>query len=167
VIQDVPPALDRPIALLPVPAAPDAAQALSQLLTEWPEERLKVALDEVLDLWQVIDLRAAIGIRWNGRLRTTVGRALLDDMVVELNPRLLARHPDQVRHVLVHEAAHLVVRRLHGSAAAPHGKVWKGYMRQAGESTRATHDLDVDGLRVRRRRAPARRKRRKPIWKLW
>ena len=112
----------------------------------------------------MIDVRVAMGIRRKHRLRTTVGRALLDDMVLELNPRLLARHPDQVRHVLVHEAAHLVVRRLYGAEAAPHGKVWKAYMRRAGECTRATHDLDVSGLRAAR---PRRRRRRRVRWKLW
>lgn len=125
---------------------------LAGLLAAWPHHRLKETLDEVLELWGVIDLRAAIEIRWNPRLRTTVGRALLDDMVLELNPRLLARHPGEVRPVLVHEAAHLVVRRLHGPRAAAHGPAWKALMRRAGESTRATHDLDVAGLRQRRRR---------------
>ncbi len=148
----------------------DEADALAALLAEWTPERLKQALDEVLELWQVIDLRAAIRIRWNPRLRTTVGRAMLDELVLELNPRLLARHPEQVRSVLVHEAAHLVVRRLHGPREAPHGKVWKGYMRKAGEDTRATHDLDVSGLRAtprRRRPRKPRKPRWKPPWRLW
>ena len=129
----------------------DDHEALQTLLAQWPPEAFKEALDAVLDLWQVVDLRAAIGCRWNPRLRTTVGRAVLDDMMVELNPILLARHPDQVRHVLVHEAAHLVVQRLFGNQPA-HGRIWKAYMRKAGESTRATHDLDTRGLRNRRRR---------------
>ncbi|MBC8328266.1 MAG: SprT-like domain-containing protein [Planctomycetes bacterium] len=142
-------------------------RAFDVLLAEWPAERLRAALDEVLELWEVIDLRAAIGIRWNSRLRTTIGRALLDDMLVELNPRLLARHPEQVRHVLVHEAAHLVVRRLHGAGVAPHGKIWKAYMGRAEESSRATHDLDVSGLRARRRRPAAKARRRRSPWRFW
>ncbi len=150
-------------------SAPDAATeaaALEALYEAWPPVRLKEELDPVLELWQVIDLRAAIRIHWNPRLRTTIGRALLDELVLELNPRLLARHPDQVRHVLIHEAAHLVVRRLYGPDEAPHGRVWKAYMRLAGESTKATHDLDVSGLRVKRKPA-ARRRRKRLRWRLW
>lgn len=125
--------------------------ALARLLAEWPPERLRAVLEGALESWDADFLRHVIRLRWNARLRTTVGRAMLEEMVVELNPRLLARHPEEIRPVLVHEAAHLVVHRLHGYQP-DHGKVWKAYMRRAGESTRATHELDVRGLRNRRRR---------------
>ena len=124
----------------------------ADLLEAWPPSRLQEVMDEALIRWNVEDLRAAIGVCWNPRLRTTIGRALLDDMVVELNPTLLARYPEEVRPVLLHEAAHLVVRRLFGPSTPPHGKFWKAYMRSVGVSTRATHNLDVSGLRRPRRR---------------
>lgn len=127
------------------------------LLDEWPPERVQETLDAVLQLWNVLDLTTAIQWRWNPRLRTTAGRAIFLDMMVEMNPLLLARHPDEVEGLLVHEAAHLVVQRLHGRQP-PHGDYWKAYMRKAGQSTRATHELDVRGLR--RKRKPTRRRRR-------
>ncbi len=71
-------------------------QETQSLLSDWPEDRLRARLDEVLSLWGVEDLRAVIEVRWNPRLRTTVGRAFLDDMVLELNLRLLARTPSKL-----------------------------------------------------------------------
>jgi len=132
--------------------SPNIPPEIQELLTAWPEQPLREELDSVLERWAVEDLRAVIQIRWNSRLKTTIGRALLDDMVLELNPRLLARHPSEVKPVLIHEAAHLVVRRLFGPQEAAHGRVWKAYMRHAGESTKATHDLDTGNLRTPRRR---------------
>jgi predicted SprT family Zn-dependent metalloprotease len=129
---------------------------VEDLLELWPPERIQEELDQVLQLWGVLDLTTAIRWRWYPRLRTTLGRAVFLDMLVELNPLLLARHPDQVRELLIHEAAHLVVQRLHGRQP-PHGPYWKAYMRKAGASTHATHQLDVAGLK----RKPSRRKRRR------
>ncbi|MCH2100390.1 MAG: SprT-like domain-containing protein [Planctomycetes bacterium] len=116
------------------------------LLDEWPPERIRQVLDAVLELWGCLDLTAAMEWSWNPRLRTTAGRAVFIDMLIELNPLLLARHPEEMEALLVHEAAHLVVQRLHGRQP-PHGEIWKAYMRKAGHSTRATHELDVRGLR--------------------
>lgn len=134
-----------------MPPKTDSAATLARLLATWPPDALRGERDRVLESWRADFLRHGIHLRWNARLRTTVGRAVLEDMVVELNPRLLARHPEEVRPVLVHELAHLVVHRLHG-LQPDHGRVWRAYMRRAGESTRATHDLDVRGLRNRGRR---------------
>ncbi len=135
---------------------------VAELLAEWPQERIRQELDAVLELWEVLDLTTAIDWLWYPRLRTSAGRAVFVDMMIELNPLLLARHPDQVRPVLIHEAAHLVVQRLHGPQN-PHGRVWKHYMKVAGESTKATHNLDVSGLR---RKKVRRRRRRSSLSKL-
>lgn len=135
------------------------------LLEEWPAERIRAVLDEVLQKWDCLDLTTAMTWTWNPRLRTTAGRAVFADMKIELNPLLLARHPEEMEGLLVHEAAHLVVQRLHGRQP-PHGAQWKAYMRAAGHSTRATHQLDVRGLRRKRKAGPARRrKKRQTLWR--
>ncbi len=138
--------------------------SLRRLFELWGPEALRRELDRLLRIWDCEALRAVILIRWNPRLRTTVGRALLESMIVELNPRLLARYPKELPSILAHEAAHLVVRRLHGSGPRPHGRIWKSYMRRVGESTRATHCLDTRGLRSRRRKRSGRRRRVSLHW---
>ncbi len=139
---------------------------VAALLAAWPRERVQGELDGILELWGAIDLRAVIRWRWNPRLRTTVGRAHLEDLLLELNPRLLARHPEELRPVLAHEAGHLVVQRYFGRQPA-HGRIWKALMRRAGCSARATHRLDTRGLRRRRRRRRYTTRRALPLLAFW
>ncbi len=132
---------------------------IAELLRDWPPTVVDSVIEEMLLLWQAEDLSDKITWRWNSRLRTTIGRAILDDMILELNPLLLGRNPDEMRGVVVHELAHLVITNRFGFKVNPHGAEWKSLMRMAGESTSATHSLDVEGLRARRTRRPRRRRR--------
>ncbi len=102
-------------------------------------------------LWGMGDLADQVAIVYNPRLRTTLGRAMLDDNRVELNIRLLQAYPDELLATLVHELAHLLVRMRYGSAAA-HGREFKALMDAAGMSAAATHKLDTGRLGLRRRR---------------
>jgi hypothetical protein len=131
-----------------------ARQDVAELMEHWTADVVHSTIQDILTCWDCLDLEDTIQWGWNPRLRTTLGRAIPGKMRVELNPLLLARHPGHVRHVLIHELAHLVAIRLHGRQA-PHGGAWKQLMQKAGESPRATHNLDVRDLR----RKPARRRR--------
>lgn len=133
---------------------------IAELLRDWPPTVVDAVIDEMLALWQAEGLKERITWRWNARLRTTIGRAMLDDMVLELNPLLLGRNPEEMRGVVVHELAHLVTTNRYGFRVPPHGNEWKSLMRAAGESTRATHSLDVEGLRAKSTRRRRRRKLR-------
>lgn len=94
----------------------------------------------------------ATGLRavWNRRLRTSAGRAFWKKGRIELNPRLLARHPEQIPAVLAHEAAHVAAFRLHGPRIRPHGPEWAGLLQAVGQPTDACHHLPV--RRAQRRR---------------
>ena len=37
---------------------------VKELITEWPADRIRLELDAVLELWDVLDLTAAIQWRW-------------------------------------------------------------------------------------------------------
>ena len=101
--------------------------------------------------WEMPDLPGRIRIAYNPRLRTTLGRAVLDHRLVELNTRLLAGHPDQLVETLVHELAHLAVHIRYGPVR-PHGLQFRAMMRAVGLSPGATHNLPVGHLRRKRRR---------------
>ncbi len=101
--------------------------------------------------WEMPHLAQRARIGYNARLRTTLGRAVLDERRVELNPRMLRRHPGELVPTLVHEIAHVAVHMRYG-AVAPHGVQWRVLMRAVDMSARATHDLPTDGLTRRRRR---------------
>lgn len=90
---------------------------------------------------------ARVAVVWNPRLRTAAGRADGGARTIELNPRLLDRHPEELVPTLVHELCHLAAGIRHG-----HGEPWKAAMRALGHPPAACHHLDVEGLESRRRR---------------
>ncbi len=105
----------------------------------------------VIALWEMPALADAT-IGYNGRLRTTLGRAMLDERRVELNPRLLRDHPEHLVSTLAHDLAHLAVHVRFGRRAGAHGREFRTLMRALNLDARATHDLPVEHLRRRRRR---------------
>jgi len=112
---------------------------------------LKAIAERFGRAWDMPNLAARARIGYSARLRTSLGRAILEDGRVELNTRLLLQHPDQLVPTLAHELAHLVVFWRYGRVA-PHGIQFRALMRVIGLSAEATHDLPVGGLKRRRRR---------------
>lgn len=116
-------------------------------------EQLQRRCAQLFELWRVLDKE--VEVSWNRRLSTTAGRAYVRRGCIELNPRLLARVPEEVDGVLTHEAAHVAAYRLFGANIPAHGRHWRALMRTAGQEPRVTHKLPVEGLR---RRAKARQR---------
>lgn len=85
-------------------------------------------------------------VEFNPRLRSTLGRADFARATVELNPRLLDRHPRELVPTLLHELCHLLA-----GPCAKHGPKWRALMEALGLPPRACHDLDTSGARGRRR----------------
>lgn len=83
---------------------------------------------------------------FNPRLRTAVGRADFSGCTIELNARLLDRHPEELLPTLVHELCHLVAGR-----RAAHGPRWREAVTALGFRPETCHRLDVEDLTVRRR----------------
>lgn len=83
---------------------------------------------------------------FNSRLRTAVGRADFSTCTIELNGRLLDRHPEELLPTLVHELCHLVA-----GARAAHGPRWRAAVVALGYRPETCHRLDVADLAVRRR----------------
>jgi predicted SprT family Zn-dependent metalloprotease len=121
---------------------------------------LQARVAELMATWRVVD--TMVTVVWNDKLTTTAGRAFQRQGRVELNPTLLARAPDQLPMVLVHEAAHIAAFRLFGANIAAHGRHWRSLMRLAGHEPSVTHDIPVDDLRPAGSRA--RRVRRSYVY---
>ena len=122
-----------------------------------PAAELERIATAQLAAWRVVDTQ--IEVRWNERLTTTAGRAFQRHGRIELNPSLLAKAPDQLGMVLVHEAAHIAAFRLFGANIPAHGRHWRSLMRLAGHEPAVTHDIPVDDV-APGRRAVVRRRRR-------
>jgi len=92
--------------------------------------------------WRSRELRVV----WNSRLRTAVGRADGGARAIELNPRLLDRHPAELVPTLAHELCHLLA-----GVRAGHGPRWRELMLALGFAPDSCHRLEVGDLAVRRR----------------
>jgi predicted SprT family Zn-dependent metalloprotease len=101
--------------------------------------------------WGLPQLSRKATICYNPRLKTTLGRAVFDDLRVELNARLLLEHPSELVPTLAHELAHLAVFMKYRKAL-PHGPEFRALMRTVGMPTAATHNLPTRHLCVRRRK---------------
>jgi len=112
---------------------------------------LERRVTELLTIWRVPP-GPAVSVCWNGRLRTTAGRAFMEDGRIELNPTLLLAQPDEIPVVVVHEAAHVAVYRMFGPRVPPHGRHWRALMRLAGLPPDVTHDLPVRRMGRRSRK---------------
>jgi len=91
---------------------------------------------------QARDLRVV----FNGRLRTAAGRADFTACTIELNARLLDRHPEELVPTLAHELCHLVA-----GPRAGHGPRWRAAVASLGFRPEACHRLDVSEFVARRR----------------
>ena len=129
--------------------------SVDQLKLYFDSEVLFAAAYEVLSRWDAVDELPNLKIVWNGRLRTSGGRALLHSQQVELNPRLIAQNPQYFGAVLIHELAHLVATARYRKVKA-HGKEWQQLMIAAGENPMVRHSMDASEFySPRRRRAPS------------
>ena len=103
------------------------------------------------EAWNMPNLAGAVRVAYSRRMRTSLGRARLDEARVDLNLRLLQEHPEELVSTLVHELAHVAVHMRYGRVA-PHGRAFRTLMRSLNLSAKATHDLNVKHLERRRRR---------------
>lgn len=102
------------------------------------------------EAWDFSSLGERVRIAYNPRMRTALGRALLEEARVELNPHLLREHPEELVPTLVHELAHVAVHQRFGGAR-PHGREFRTLMRAVNLSAEATHSLETARPRRRRR----------------
>ena len=86
------------------------------------------------------DLGDTPRVRMNARLKTTAGRAFLEDWIVELSPELMSEHTEQFcRDTIPHELAHLVAFKVYGDCG--HGKGWKSIVREFNIPTTRLHNM--------------------------
>jgi len=81
-------------------------------------------------------LGMTVNVRWNGRMRTSAGRAHYRKSLIELNPRLLQlteERDEEIDRTLKHELAHLIAfARASSRSIQPHGPEWKAACAELG-----------------------------------
>ncbi len=98
-------------------------------------------------------LALQVQVRWNGRMRSTAGKAWMERGLIELNPRLLGVEEAEVERTLRHEAAHLLAYwRARGRRIQSHGAEWRqACVDLAIPGERVTHTLPFPQRRVAKR----------------
>lgn len=127
-------------------AAPLARARRSRPVSSRPTEALARLARHLARRQGARGLAGEVRVVFNRRLRTAVGRADFSARTIELNPRLLDRHPEELLPTLVHELAHLVA-----GPRAGHGPAWRRTVTALGGRPEVCHRLDVADLAVRRR----------------
>ena len=109
-----------------------------------------VRLSEGLEL---SDLAKRVEVRWNGRMRSSAGRATWPLGLIELNPRLIEISMEEVRRTMLHELAHLVAYERWGNRRIQaHGPQWRKACRDLGiPGEKATHQLALPSRTMKRR----------------
>ncbi len=70
--------------------------------------------------------------------------------VIRYNPLLLEENGEKfMARTVPHEAAHVIVFRLHGTRIRPHGPEWRDVMDLFGADKRRCHDFDTSRSRAR------------------
>ena len=98
-------------------------------------------------------LAARLRVEWNGRMRTTVGRADFRRCLISLNPALREFGAAEIDRTLRHELAHLLAQfRFYRRRILPHGRQWRKACCDLGiRDEGACHKLPLDGRQLRRR----------------
>ena len=69
---------------------------------------------------------ASVSVEWNGRLRTSAGRADYRRKLITLNPRLRQHGEAEIERTFLHELAHLLAQNRSGRRRIePHGLEWR------------------------------------------
>jgi SprT protein len=98
-------------------------------------------------------LATRLRVEWNGRMRTTVGRADFRRCLISLNPALREFGAAEIDRTLRHELAHLLAQfRFRRRRILPHGREWRKACCDLGiRDERVGHTLPLVGRSPRRR----------------
>jgi SprT protein len=94
---------------------------------------LEAKARELLRALHCDELAKRVIVRWNPRMRSTAGTALIARTMITLNPRLQGLGGDEVDRTFRHELAHLLAQHRAGRRQiAPHGPEWDKACRDLG-----------------------------------
>ena len=120
---------------------------------DFTEAALELSARALLEAIGCTSLASQIKVCWNRRLRTTAGLASYSQLLVSLNPRLIAFGMDEVDRTMRHELAHLLARsRVGRHRIQPHGPEWRQACLDLGlTDEKRCHELPLPRRRVERK----------------
>lgn len=86
-----------------------------------------------------------INIKEMGKVAGNANGFTTENGIINLCRTLLADNEEEfIKDTIPHEFAHIVVHKVYGRRAKPHGKEWKNVMRHFGCEPKTYHNMDVD-----------------------
>lgn len=128
--------LDRTYTLTPINCPIDEKNEITKL-----ENRL----DELINLasihYGVSFVRPKVLMNLSG---SDAGQAFPIKNLIRINKALYQQNPeDHLKNIIAHEMAHIVVHRLFGSKAKPHGNEWKAVMKLYQVKANRCHSYNI------------------------
>lgn len=118
-------------------------------MTAWCQEQARA--------FGLHELAKKVRVKWNGRMRTTAGRAWWPSRCIEMNPKLIHFSQADTWRTLKHEFAHLMAYERSGRRSIePHGPEWRAACAELGiPNEQAYHTLPFKSRRMKRNYAYA------------
>ena len=88
------------------------------------------------DVWELPGLAERVHIEVSARMRVSLGQCRVSRGEIRITECLLDGPSNLLEEVLYHEVAHAAVGFKFGTRARPHGREWRGLMRDAGVTPR-------------------------------
>jgi ribosomal protein L37AE/L43A len=100
--------------------------------------------------WDLPGLEHALHVRFDARLRRSLGRCQPREGRISLHPSLGSAPRRSLAQALCHEAAHVAAYLLHGRHVRPHGAEWSALVSAAGyapirHATASTFGVSIPG----------------------
>ena len=116
-------------------------------------EENKRAMSEAFERLNLsAELYGPVFVYWNPRMRSRGGVAKYNERQIELNARLLTRHPEELLTVFCHELAHILSSDIYGTKGRGHGWRWRSIFKRMGFEPKRCHQMNTDGLKHKRRK---------------
>lgn len=109
------------------------------------DENLTISCFAILQNLGMLDLAHRVRVVWNPRMRSTAGRAMWPEALIELNPLLKKVAPHEVKRTMLHELAHLLAYARAGRRRIKaHGNEWRQACADVGiPREKVTHSLPL------------------------
>lgn len=117
------------------------------MIFEWEYSQRRL-IEHWSNQWGILDLPDGLQVEYSSRMSRNLGRCYPAQSLIRLNPVLgKDKNRNLLDETLCHEAAHVAVYCLHGTAVKPHGHEWRAMMQLAGYEPRVTIPFqEVHGL---------------------
>lgn len=87
---------------------------------------------DALHFWGEPELERGLVVEQSQRMSRLIAKTYPERRIIRVSTLALRMEPADIRFIMWHESAHIVVFKRHGVRARPHGEEWKSLLASAG-----------------------------------